>query len=287
MKLPNFIVLGPPRTGTTWLYRCLGQHPEVFISDRKEVRYFDEHYEKGLPWYAQAFAAAPESARAIGDITPGYFQHPGVPERMIEVLGETVELFVIHRDPVERAYSAYQGALRRGETHAAFREALEEIPRLVSNSQYAKQLDRFLSVFPAPRIHLIDFESIAKQPLAHLQAYYRVLGLSDFSPEGLRTRVNAQVPPGRSTRLNTLMRIARETIERSAPGRKLMWRMRDKGLTRKLHSLNAAEQTNGDLSTQVHAELFQQWFQQDQEALQAYAHLRIQLPPEAGDGSTF
>jgi hypothetical protein len=278
MKLPTFIVLGPPRTGTTWLYKCLDEHPEVYVSDRKEVRYFDEQYKNGPDWYAKAFAGAPDGVRAIGDITPGYFQHPGVPERIHELLGDRVELFVIHRDPIERAYSAYKGALRRGETDADFAQALEEIPRLSSNSQYARQLERFLNVFPSERLHLMDFESIAQQPLTHLQAYYHILGLSDFTPKGLSERVNAQLPGGRSPRLTTLTRHIRQAIETTAPGRKIMWLLREKGLARKLHDLNAAEDEDEGISDELRAALHERWFADDEAALETYVHLRVHLP---------
>lgn len=67
--LPTFIGLGAQRAGTTWLYSCLAEHPEVFMSRKKELYYFSKNYELGREWYESQFAEA-AGARARGEITP-------------------------------------------------------------------------------------------------------------------------------------------------------------------------------------------------------------------------
>ena len=83
--LPNFIGIGAPRCGSTWLHDLLQSHPEVYMPERrKEVYFFNTHYERGPEWYEGFFPADSEAGswRAVGEITPVYMYDPLVPARL-------------------------------------------------------------------------------------------------------------------------------------------------------------------------------------------------------------
>src|SRR3990170_4320009 len=85
MTLPNFLGIGAPRAGTTWLNTLLGNHPDVFVPTvRDEMRFFDLYYERGLGWYERYFCPSEEAHRyrAIGEVTPQYLECEECPERI-------------------------------------------------------------------------------------------------------------------------------------------------------------------------------------------------------------
>ena len=111
-RLPDFLVLGTQKGGTTSLQQLLGHHPEVFLAAGKEVHYFSLHHDQPLSWYAAHYATAAAEQRC-GDITPFYLFHPEIPGRIRALLPQ-VKLIALLRDPVERALSQVFHARRLG-----------------------------------------------------------------------------------------------------------------------------------------------------------------------------
>ena len=130
--LPDFLVVGGQRCGTTSLYMAIHDHPQFLPPVRKEVHHFDWRYRRGLLWYRAAFplrSAMRRRAREIGrtvvtgEATPGYVFSPGAPERIRRALPE-VRLVAVLRDPVDRAWSHYWLNRRRGFEPLSFEAAL-------------------------------------------------------------------------------------------------------------------------------------------------------------------
>src|SRR5437762_6880111 len=121
--LPNFLILGAAKSGTTSLYHVLKQHPQVFVTEKKELHFFvKEHwYRRGMRCYARHFAPARAEHRAVGEATPVYLCHPAAPHRIREHLPEA-RLIAIVRDPVQRAHSHYWQERRRLNEHRSFDE---------------------------------------------------------------------------------------------------------------------------------------------------------------------
>ena len=103
--LPSFFIVGPPRTGTTWLHGVLSQcawlsHPT------KETRFFDKYFDRGLPWYRSHYKRA-NHGRAVGEVAPTYFASAKARERIAQVI-PLAKIVCTFRDPVERVLSLYR-----------------------------------------------------------------------------------------------------------------------------------------------------------------------------------
>jgi hypothetical protein len=129
--LPDFVIIGGQRCGTTSLYNYLLEHPCVAGSFAKEVHYFDDNYSKGDTWYRAHFVTNLEAEKIreakgyfmTGEATPYYLFHPLVPERFVELLPKCKPI-VLLRNPVDRAYSHYNMEVRKEREPLSFEKAL-------------------------------------------------------------------------------------------------------------------------------------------------------------------
>ncbi len=157
--LPDFVVLGTQKGGTSYFYRLLTEHPLVRAAAAKELHFFDRHFAKGVGWYRRCFSEGERvdgHSTVTGEASPSYLFDPQVPERMAQVVPEA-RLIALLRNPVDRAYSQYQMQVRRGKEARSFEEATEEEMALaegrgkavnkttsyLARGLYAEQLERF------------------------------------------------------------------------------------------------------------------------------------------------
>ena len=135
--LPDFIIIGAQKCGTTFLYQLLVQHPHVKPAFAKEVHYFDLNFRKGDNWYRSYFPLQMRSSRKYitGEASPYYLFHPHAPRRAWAVVPDA-KLIVLLRNPVDRAYSHYQHQVKRVKREAretlTFEEAIEAEERILS-----------------------------------------------------------------------------------------------------------------------------------------------------------
>ncbi len=137
-RLPNFIILGAAKSGTTSLFEILKQHPQIFGAAKKEVGFFnnDDNYQKGLDWYSSKFFKSSETYRIRMESTPAYLNWG---EKTAERIADTfqnipIKFALIFRDPVERAYSNYWHRVRMGQEDLPFEKAIEaEENRIADN----------------------------------------------------------------------------------------------------------------------------------------------------------
>jgi len=246
MSLPNFLVLGPPRTGTTWLFRCIYHHPQIYVPEVKEIHYFDERYGRGVEWYRSFFRNVPDSAIATGDLTPSYCAHLEAPARVRETLGDRIKLFVVFRDPVERAFSEYRMKRGAGRLRGSFLEALQTDRALVENSLYAKNLQRFRDYFADDRLYLLSYRLLNENPLRYISEFLGALGVGiEYRQEVLQQRINEGLSEVRLRRLykvSTYLRMVTETVPL---GRRLIWAFRERGFVRWWHSYASQESPMG------------------------------------------
>lgn len=215
-QLPNFLVIGAARSGTTAIYQALSKHPQIFMSAVKEPNFFafaegELHFEgpgaefvnnsvNTLADYTKLFADAAGMA-AIGEASPLYLYSPDAAKRIAETLGP-VKLVVVLRNPVEQAFSHYLYARAQMiEPLESFEEALAAEPRRrAANWQplfqysrfprYGEQLSRFLEHFPRQNLLVHLYEDFVSETDAVFESIFDFLGVdTGFVPP--RERVNA------------------------------------------------------------------------------------------------
>lgn len=200
MILPNFLVIGAYKSGTTSLHNYLKQHPDIFIPDVKEPNYFafldaknpteNPAYKKSIKTskdYMQLFNEA-GSKKAIGEISPEYMSSSGSAARAINSRLPDVKLIAILRNPVERAYSDYLMYFQKGfDKEPNFMEALrkqgERMNRgdptgfYISTGFYGKQLAPYYELFPRQQLKIVLFEDLVSTPYLLLQELFSFLGV--------------------------------------------------------------------------------------------------------------
>src|SRR5947209_1159841 len=134
--LPDFLIIGAQKAGTTSLYRYLAAHPDIVASTRKEVHFFDINFWRGEWWYRSLFPLRRRLQRRpplrnrpaiTGEASPYYLFHPFAPERAAQLLPDA-KLIVLLRDPVERAWSHYRHEVANGRETMTFPDALAAEP---------------------------------------------------------------------------------------------------------------------------------------------------------------
>lgn len=198
--VPDYLIIGTQRGGTTSLYHYLTSHPRVLPATGKELHFFDIQYKNGLDWYRSQFPLDSMRGSVTGEASPYYLFHPLVPGRVREALPHA-RLIALLRNPVDRAYSHYQMAVRLNAESLSFEEALEreeerldgEVERICngdyysynhqfysyrSRGLYAEQLDRWRRHFPDEQLLIFRSEDFYGDPSAALTRVTDFLGLS-------------------------------------------------------------------------------------------------------------
>jgi hypothetical protein len=183
---PHFVIIGTQRGGTTSLFQWLNTHPDVLRPTRKEIHYFDIHYDKGARWYRSQFPLA-KRGKVTGEASPYMLYHPLAPARAARDLPTTTRLIVLLREPVRRTVSDYwfSRQRRRLETETLGRAiALEperlagEIERVmhgemsrhhthfsyVARSEYVGQMQAWFDAVGRERILVVESESMYTDP---------------------------------------------------------------------------------------------------------------------------
>jgi hypothetical protein len=204
--LPNFIICGAQKGGTTALYHYLRVHPDVFIPDAKEINFFGHDFCRGVSWYEPAFAGW-KGESAVGEASPEYMIYPEVAPNIASVLPKAKLLFVL-RNPIERAYSGYwfyaqlylnmqhverpkdffahQVRLlttRNVEKHDPIQPFSKAIRTetghalYIERGLYYKHIKRFLEHFDRRQIHCIISEDLTKDPREVLRRCFEFLGV--------------------------------------------------------------------------------------------------------------
>ena len=191
--LPNFLIIGSQKAGTTSLYHILKEHPQIFMSDTKEINFFfkDEEYACGPESYAKHFAdSANQLAR--GEASPGYICHPEAPARIHALLPD-VKLILTVRDPIKRAISQYWDNRRHLNESHTFAEAVDlylsdeyhpdEIGYF-SRGVYMRYIRRYLEFFPRENMLILPFEEMLTDAESFYKRIFTFLGVdADFESE--------------------------------------------------------------------------------------------------------
>ncbi|OFX02507.1 MAG: sulfotransferase [Alphaproteobacteria bacterium RIFCSPHIGHO2_12_FULL_63_12] len=179
MTLPDFVIIGAMKCGTSSLHAQLAAQPQFFMSEPKEPNFFsnDETFAKGEAWYRGLFKDAPSGA-IKGESSTHYTKLPTYP-KTVERLGRLIpdaKFIYVMRDPVERLVSHYIHEWTQGVITCGIDEAIEKHPELVAYSRYAFQLDPYVARFGRERILPVLFEEMTASPDAELKRIAAFLG---------------------------------------------------------------------------------------------------------------
>jgi hypothetical protein len=208
--LPDFVIIGAQKSGTTFLYNLLTRHPSVEGTFEKEVHYFDRFFQKGIEWYRSQFPLPrlKEQRKFVtGETTPDYLFHPHAARRMAEVVPQA-RLIVLLRNPVDRAYSHYHHNLtRKGRETLGFEEAIEaeqarlrgEMEKMLENERYTSykyrhysylykgiyvdHLLRWSEFYSEEQMLVLKSEDFYEHTLETLKVIQDFLFLPDWQPE--------------------------------------------------------------------------------------------------------
>jgi hypothetical protein len=200
VALPNFLVIGAQRAGTTLLHRILEAHPGVFVPyRRKEVHYFDRYFDRGIQWYHGFFppAGRAQDYKAIGEVTPDYMFEQEVPRRIFDTL-PSCRFIVSLRNPVDRAYSAYLRSVRDYNERRSAERFFSADGETLQRGCYSIQLLRYFALFPREAFLVLIYEELITDPTSQLARITEFLDLDrnwDDPSALVSQQVNASFVP--------------------------------------------------------------------------------------------
>jgi hypothetical protein len=220
-KLPNFIIFGVQKAGTSSVYNYLKQHPQVYMSPIKETNFLERDWSKLPPagqncngintWekYCDLFTGVQDEI-AIGEVSPNYLFHHQSSVGLIKKYLPNAKLIAILRNPVERAYSDYLMNLRDaiGNSHRSLEEQLKYSANksfVLLKGLYYTHLQHFYEQFPSQQIKVCLYDDLSQDPVTFMQDMYNFLQVErSFIPNTSTIYQKAKIP--RSQAFNRLLR---------------------------------------------------------------------------------
>lgn len=177
--LPNFLLIGAMKAGTTALYKYLQSHPDIFMSPEKEPHFFSLQWEDGIHSYERLFEGV-DGEKAVGEGSTSYtgwptFDH--VPERIASVI-PSVKLVYVVRNPIERMRSHWLHRASTGRILPIDRELFEN-PIYLERSSYSTQIERYLEHFQRDQLKVIISERLRQSRHDTIKEVYRFLGVDE------------------------------------------------------------------------------------------------------------
>ncbi len=232
--LPDFYIIGVQKSGTSALYDYLIEHPSIYPSRTKEVRYFDKYYKNGINWYKVNFPLTIQktSVKKIlgkpfvtGEATERYIDHPRVPER-IKNITPNAKFIVLLRNPIERAYSHWNMLKTsvKDKEKCSFEEAIKleeernagKFEKLLNDPDYyddnffrfsylkrgiyVEKLKHWMNVFPRKQFLIIKSEDFFQNPSKNYTEILSFLDLpsidlQDYQKIGAGKYKNSKIDP--------------------------------------------------------------------------------------------
>jgi hypothetical protein len=210
MRLPDFIIPGVMKSGTTSLHYYLSQHPDIFmpVGKLQETHFFDYdvNFAQGLSWYEDRLSGWSNS-QLLGQTCPNYLGVSKVPRRIHDMM-PGVKFIVVLRNPVDRAYSHYWHEVKKNRETLGFEDALAfETKRISKNEvewryfcyrlrgQYYLHISEFLTFFPIKNFHFVIYEEMRQNSLLEINRCFEFLGLQQLKSIQSETIHNKTVIP--------------------------------------------------------------------------------------------
>lgn len=269
--LPNFLVVGAQKAGTTSLHNYLQAHPDIYLPPQKETKFFvhERHYSKGIGFYESAYFSERTVESAVGEVDPDYMYCEQSLPRIIQHLNpNSLKIIFIFRNPVERAFSQYLMNYRRGHESLSFEEAIAtESSRIrlghmenlrysyATRGYYLRQVERFLQHIDRSRMLFLLSETLESDPVRCLQEVYRFLNVKeDFEPPNIGERFHQASAPRSHVLARKLQEqgLERRLLRRFIPSMSLR-----RSLRKWLARFNQAGQNTMTMDPEIHQQLVQ------------------------------
>jgi Sulfotransferase domain len=200
VRLPDFVIIGAAKSGTTTLYEYLCRHPQIFMSTPKEPDFFsvEANYELGLDSYTSLFEAA-EPHQICGEASTTYSrwqQHPNAAERLARTL-PNAKLIYIMRHPVDRAYSFYVHRLKGSRykpelaVSKTFEETIQQQSEFLDSSYYWEQIERYLQFYPRESFLFLLMDDLIQNPDRVIKQTLEFIGVDPQYDSGQATPIVA------------------------------------------------------------------------------------------------
>jgi hypothetical protein len=243
MTMPNFLIIGAMKSGTTALYYYLEQHPQIYMSPVKEPNYFCSGEQENsvgnsatrIGDYQDLFKDV-SGEKAIGEASHCYLYEPEAAARIQDYIPDA-KLIAVLRNPVDRAYSHFLHMVRNGsEPLTDFAQALREeetggyqkrnLQDYVGRGRYYDQLKRYFNTFSRDQIKVYLYEDLSNAPVDILQDAFRFLGVDDSFVPDVSLRRNVSGYPKHKTvdKLLTKPSLIKDALKIYLPAR-LRWRL--------------------------------------------------------------
>jgi len=217
VRMLDFLVIGSMKSGTTSLHKYLLKHKDIYLPPEKEAPFFSEDavFKLGYSHYFNDFFRDAPTNVLLGTVTPMYMRNPISPQRIKDTC-PNIKLIAILRDPIERAYSHYQMAVRINREKRTFEEAVVDqlkeekltearsgtwLNDYVSLSEYGRILKRYYELFPHENIKIKFMSELEAEPKAFISDLFDYLGLKNLIIKNFDKKYHG-------SKINILMSIA-------------------------------------------------------------------------------
>ncbi|ACB49489.1 putative sulfotransferase [Crocosphaera subtropica ATCC 51142] len=222
VKLPNFLIVGIQKAGTTSVYNYLKQHPQVYLSPLKETNFLEKDWpqliEQGHQFNPKKIATFEQYKNlfegvtneiAIGEISPNYLFHYKTSTELIKRYVPHAKLIAILRNPVERAISDYLMHVREAQSNRSLKEQIQyraDKSFVITKGKYYQPVKYYFEQFSQEQVSIFLYDDLRKDSQKFIQDIYKTIGVNpDFEPDTSRKSQVAQVPKNKAVN-NLLVR---------------------------------------------------------------------------------
>ena len=185
MKKPNFIYIGPPKTGSKWITRVLKSHPKVFVSGI-DMYFFDRdtNYSKGIDWYKAFFNKASDSHFAVGELSHDYIYSSNAAKRIAH-FNKEMKIIINLRNPVDLCFSVYKAMIKYGETSSSYRNAMLNKEKthgkeLMDYGEYYDNIVHYTNLFDRKNILYLKYDDLVNDKQLFMKKIYNFLGVNNL-----------------------------------------------------------------------------------------------------------
>ena len=172
-RAPNFLYIGTSKAGSTWIFKILSWHPEIYMYAGKNLGFFSNMFDNGWNWYISNFHPEPQH-KVIGEASHSYLVSEHAAARIHQHL-QNVKIMVCLREPVQRSFSDYLDGVKNGKLEGSYEEEIERTPALLTRSLYATHLSSYLERFNRDQIYIANFDQLVSDPASFTAGLFEFL----------------------------------------------------------------------------------------------------------------